>query len=470
MHAMPDPFKEMPPRRRIEFLSARTRSASRVALRLQRWWRAWRRMLPTNNTEESSTLWRVRAGGRDVRCPISQDSIELAQCFRFVTASGHVVAFAADALAAYLRSSGRFKCPCTQEKFNAIVVSRIERRAVAAGAPAHGLRGAYEMRSAIAYREIEHANRLLAYENSCGADLNEALDICSDFDLTRDRASRILLRDVLPNWRQTCSDYMRLSREACRVMLQSDAERLRRLSTVDDADVHGLLHIVIDAVDERLRACDDARVLRMLERREEVLRDWLREDFSVAREASSLLGWPLFSSASSLAADGGAFRNGGAFGTGPFGSLFSLGSLADVLNGAPRIAVLGEEARSLLFSPGALSGVLNAPPPLTPPAVLAPPVVLTPPADAAAALQAGQGLTGQGLTGQGLTGLTFASSRLDQFSGLISLQSAAQEVMRSHASDISGAGRSGAGRSGAGRSGAGRSGAGRSGAGRAGSN
>jgi dTDP-4-amino-4,6-dideoxygalactose transaminase len=96
----------MPSRRRVEFLSARTRSASRVVLRLQRWWRAWRRMLPTNNTEESSTLWRVRAGGRDVRCPISQDSIELAQCFRFVTASGHVVAFAADALAAYLAARG----------------------------------------------------------------------------------------------------------------------------------------------------------------------------------------------------------------------------------------------------------------------------------------------------------------------------------------------------------------------------
>jgi hypothetical protein len=47
-----------------------------------------------------------------------------------VTASGHAIAFSA--LAAYLRTSaGRFKCPCTQDKLNAVVVSRIERRAVA---------------------------------------------------------------------------------------------------------------------------------------------------------------------------------------------------------------------------------------------------------------------------------------------------------------------------------------------------
>jgi hypothetical protein len=429
--AMPDPLKTMPPRRRVEFLSARTRSVSRIVQRLQRWWRTWRRMLPTNNTEESGTLWRVRAGGRDVRCPISQDSIELVQCFRFVTASGHVIAFATDALAAYLRSSGRFKCPCTQEKFNAIVVSRIERRAVAAGAPAHGLRGAYEMRSAIVYREIEHANRLLAYENSCGADLNEALDICSDFDLTRERANRYLLRDVLPNWRQTCSDYMRLNREACRVMLQSDTERLRRLSSIDDADVHGLLHIVIDAVDERLRACGEARTVRALERREEVLRDWLREDFSAASEANALLGgWPFFTPASSLGVNG---VGSGARRTGAFGSsLFALGSLNDVLNtpAAPRIAVFGGEASSLLFSPGALNEVLNAPPPPVP--RVSPPVA---PDGAAAAL----------LTGQGLTGLTLASSRLDQFAGLLGLHSAVQGAMRSRSGDVSSssAGRSG---------------------------
>jgi hypothetical protein len=140
-----------------------------------------------------------------------------------------------------------------------VIVSRIERRAIAAGVAAQGLRGVFEMRSAVLHREIEHSNRLLAYENSCGADLEEAIDICADDSLTRDRALRYLQRDVLPQWRQTCNEYLRLSRTACMVMLQSNAERLRRLSSIDDADAHGLLHLVIDEVDNRLRVADNTR-------------------------------------------------------------------------------------------------------------------------------------------------------------------------------------------------------------------
>jgi hypothetical protein len=140
-----------------------------------------------------------------------------------------------------------------------VVVSRIERRAVDAGVDAQGLRGVFEMRSAVLLREVEHSNRLLAYENSCGADLEEAIDICADESLTRERALRYLQRDVLPQWRQTCNEYLRLSRTACTVMLRSNAERLRRLSNIDDADVHGLLHLVIDEVDNRLRTADDTR-------------------------------------------------------------------------------------------------------------------------------------------------------------------------------------------------------------------
>lgn len=237
----------------------RTRSLLRVTIRLQRWWRTARRFVPTNNTDDSSTRWRVRANGKDARCPISQDAITLPLCFRFVSASRHVFAFSLDSLVAYLRSSGRFRCPCTQESFNSVVVSRIERRAIAAGVTAQGLRGVFEMRSAVLHREIEHSNRLLAYENSCGADLEEAIEICADDSLTRDRALRYLQRDVLPQWRQTCNEYLRLSRTACMVMLQSNAERLRRLSSIDDADVHGLLHLVIDEVDNRLRVADNTR-------------------------------------------------------------------------------------------------------------------------------------------------------------------------------------------------------------------
>lgn len=386
-------------RRRVEVLASRprTRSALRMAQRLQRWWRMWRRMIPTNNTEDTRTRWRVRAGGRDVRCPISQDTIELPMCFRFITASGHVIAFSVDALAAYLRSSGRFRCPCTQESFNGVVVSRIERRAVAAGAPERGLRGVYEMRSAIAYREIEHANRLLAYENSCGADLHEAIDICADFDLTRDRAQRYLMRDVLPSWRQTCADYMRLSREACHVMLRGDAERLRRLSSVEDADVHGLLHIVIDAVDERLRACENARESRSaaslfelasaaVSTREELLRDWLLEDLN---RANRMVGTGVGRGGSArqpfgvgaggygtVNTDGfgGVFNSafGASFGirTGPLGSLMSLGSVADVLGPArpDQPLLTGQGLTGLQFSSfgispmGPLSGLLGTRP------------------------------------------------------------------------------------------------------------
>jgi hypothetical protein len=243
-------------KRGAEHLRPRTRAAVRVVVRLQRWWRAARRMVPTNQTEESRTRWRVRAGGRDVRCPISYEPIELAKCVKLVTRAGPVLAFSVDALAGYLRASGRFRCPCTQEPLNAAVVSRIERRAMAAGVPAQGLRGAYEMRALIASRELERANRVLAYESSCGADLAEALDICADFDLTRERALRYLRRDVLPQWRQTTNEFMRLDREACATMLRGDVERLRRLASVGDADLHGALHVVVDCVEDRLRASE----------------------------------------------------------------------------------------------------------------------------------------------------------------------------------------------------------------------
>ena len=248
------------PRRHHHINRPRTRSLIRIAVKLQRWWRAMSRFAPTNHTDNTATRYRVRVGGHDVRCPISQDAIELPKCFRFVSTSGHVFAFSVDSLVAYLRSSGRFKCPCTQEVFNAIVVSRIERRAISAGLAAQGLRGVFEMRSAVLHRETEHSNRLLAYENSCGADLEEAIEICADYTLTRDRAMRYLQRDVMPQWRQTCTEYMRISSSACTVMLRSNSERLRRLSVIEDADVHGgLLQLVIDEVDGRLRVLDEAR-------------------------------------------------------------------------------------------------------------------------------------------------------------------------------------------------------------------
>lgn len=275
-HAAATPPRPRTKRPRVEQLGARprTRLGARSASRIQRWWRAAVRMVCTvNSTEESGTRGFLRCGGRDVRCPISQERVPTASAFKFVTAAGRVAGFDAAAFVGYLRATGRFICPCSQEPLGAHVVRRLERAGVRCGAPnARGLLTLYHGRAALARRVAESTHRVLAIESACQSVLTEMLEVCADDDLSQSEARRELDRVLLPEYRAICADFAYVKREACEAMLRADIEKLRRIAVIPGEDTHGLLFMVVAAVSDRLAYCEhEGRMSRAEERLDRLL-------------------------------------------------------------------------------------------------------------------------------------------------------------------------------------------------------
>lgn len=299
-------------RARVEQLGVRprTRLSARSAERIQRWWRAAARMRCTvNATEERGTRGFLRFDGRDVRCPISQERVPAAASFKFVTAAGRVAGFDAAAFVSYLRATGRFVCPCSQEPLGAHVVRRIERAGVRCGAPnARGLLALFHSRATVARRVAESDHRVLAIESACQSVLAEMLEVCADDQLSQSQARRELDRGLLPEYRALCADFAYVKRDSCEAMLRADTEKLRRLAVVPGEDTHGLLYLVVAAVHDRLAYCEhEGRMSRAEERLDRLL---------AAAGVSQL-------SRMFVGAVGGAGGVGtGALGTGALGSAF----------------------------------------------------------------------------------------------------------------------------------------------------
>jgi uncharacterized membrane protein YgcG len=342
--ATPTPTPTRAKRARVEQLGARprTRLGARSASRIQRWWRTAARMRCTvNATEESGTLGFLRCGGRDVRCPISQERVPAGGSFKFVTAAGRVAGFDAAAFVAYLRATGRFRCPCSQEPLGAHVVRRLERAGIRCNAPnARGLLALFHGRTAVARRVAESEHRVLAIESACQSVLAEMLEVCADDDLSQSEARRELDRVLLPEYRSLCADFAYVKRDSCEAMLRADVEKLRRIAVVPGEDTHGLLFLVVAAVNDRLAYCEhEGRMSRAEERLDRLLAAAGISNLSRLFGNAAAVG---FGSNFGFTSGGGA-SGGGRAGTGPLG-------VARSSSAVPHLGAVSGSLSSRLFN------------------------------------------------------------------------------------------------------------------------
>lgn len=260
-------FTDEPPRKRYKVLHIRrpgytarkyaTRSTAVAANVIARFWREYRKFIPSDNVTETGTRGVIRKGGKDVICPITQDTIPTGQVFKFVSVdTGHVHAYTVEDLVNYFRSSGNFRCPLTREEFTRCTVRRLSQKAVSAGISAFSLPGIYEMRHSILQRTIERDNRILAIENSCGIAMTECLDMCSNLNVSTVAATNQLMNYLLPEWKQLVNDYLRFYPEDCKTMLSSDKDKMLRLQRSDLRDPHNLISMVKEAIDTKLSYLD----------------------------------------------------------------------------------------------------------------------------------------------------------------------------------------------------------------------
>ena len=238
-----------------------TRQTSKSICTIQKFWKIYKNLRPSNNTTDTFTPNRIRSRGRDVICPITQDTIECNDVFKFVSASGHVHAYDVTALMHYLKSSNNFSCPCTRQAFTRTDVLRVREKIKRLGIPnlsfeAQTLVSDFEMRWRLRRTNLEQAYRVLAIENSCGLVMTEALDVCANLSLSTQEASVQLVNYLLPEWKMLVDDFMRLSLNDAKAMLIADREKITRLELSDILDPHGLIHYIQDAITLKLTSAN----------------------------------------------------------------------------------------------------------------------------------------------------------------------------------------------------------------------
>lgn len=223
-----------------------------------KWWRQnkWK-LKVINNTEDTGTRGNIRHGGKDVVCPITQETIKTENAFHIVMDNGAVVVYTIQDLISYLSSTGVFKCCLTRQPFHLPTITRLVKRANKMGIrEGADLRSVYVERERIRIRRIEHDNRILAIEASCAAVMTEIMDSAANHDMGAPSAV-YNIQQLIPEWRQLVNDYIRLDARSCKTMIIGDRERIRRLRDTAYADPYHLLgQLDNNVVKERLDLCE----------------------------------------------------------------------------------------------------------------------------------------------------------------------------------------------------------------------
>ncbi len=235
----------------------RTRIEQQRAKSIQKWWKFWKRFIPNNNTDDSGSgkHGNIRINGKDAMCVITQDSIPTNDSFKIVDAfSGNVMAYTLSQMVEYLRSTGKFECPCTRSPILKPDVVRMMAKARQCGVESHDLIEVYNRRHLIAGMNSERQNRMLAIEVSCSTSLEECIDICSEMNLSTTIVQQQLLFTLLPNWRQYVESFRYLEARACYEMLRRDQRKVALLRRRNSAlvDPHGLLGLVYESISMEL--------------------------------------------------------------------------------------------------------------------------------------------------------------------------------------------------------------------------
>lgn len=242
-----------------------TRKRLIAAVGIKKWWKRVKQFVCVNQTEEDKAGDEgfLRRGGRNIICAITQDSIPTRNAFKFVTATGQVIAYSMQDILRYLKDSGIFRCPCTTMPFTISVVRRLERSAVRAGfCSPNDLIAVYLRRHIIVQSEIEQRNRALAMESACGVVLSEAISLCNDQNVNASEAFNEISLFIMPEYRSFVVDYYAFNRQSCTAMLLADREKLRRLERTTNTDSHGILFVVMDTVRELVERFEHIERLR----------------------------------------------------------------------------------------------------------------------------------------------------------------------------------------------------------------
>lgn len=210
--------------------------------RLQKWWRSVARYSKLiNNTESTGTKGKIRAGGKDVICPITQDTITVDGCFKIVLDNGSVVVYTLEDLVSYISNTGVFQCCLTRQPIYLPTIRRLTKSAKNKNIDGwHDIMTKYFARAQIRRDRIEHDNRILAIEASCAAVMTDILDAAANHDSGSMRASLSVL-EFSREWLQLIQTYSRLDATSCLSMLAGDRERIRRLRGTAHADPYYLL-------------------------------------------------------------------------------------------------------------------------------------------------------------------------------------------------------------------------------------
>ena len=230
--------------------------------KIQKWWRYIKRYKVTNQREEVDPpkLGFVRADGKNVVCPITQDLIPNEQCFKIIVGPNAVLAYTCEDLVNYLGKTCTFECPCTRTPITLPVIRRLIRKGAKLGVMAvFSLMDRYKNRNHIKQHESELANRRLAIEVMCATLMTEILEICANFDIQTNQAAIELQNTTIPEWVGLVNHYARFDLDWCRTMLIADQEKIKRIEDDPQHNPHGLLRMVLQVVESKIQWCDEMK-------------------------------------------------------------------------------------------------------------------------------------------------------------------------------------------------------------------
>jgi hypothetical protein len=234
-----------------------------AARRIAIWWKSSAGLRKVvNNTDDKGHHNMVRFRGKDIICPITQDTVETGYAFTLVTETSAVVVYSTPDLIGYILANGKFDCCLTRSALSLPTVRRLAKKGVGLGVEgAETLPRLFLNRDAILHHRINEDNAILAIEVTCGNAMIEILDVCANLELSTDAAMARVTIEILPEWRQLVNDYISHSAASCRVMLLADREKLRRLSMAAISNPHGMISLVQEEVERVIERCN-ARIDR----------------------------------------------------------------------------------------------------------------------------------------------------------------------------------------------------------------
>lgn len=247
----PDPYHAL--------ITRVTRRRMGAVLRVQRWWRRWRALRPFGNGHDGAGAdGFVRCDGKCVADPCTLERVPVANALRLVSPDGHVFAYDAPTLRAYLSSSGDFTCPLGRFEF-----SRPQVRAIARGDDALDrarLLKRFDDRRARSDQRRELDDQVEGMERLCAEIISAGLRAVEDEglfsfaspSLETGEEAMANLRDQLESryfteWRAQVGVLASLDRGACVAMVGAEIARLERLEATQPDPHHVLQQFLGEA-------------------------------------------------------------------------------------------------------------------------------------------------------------------------------------------------------------------------------